>query len=66
MLGTCASLGVEIWKGTLINGENVEALFSTHKTKTTYWRDNATIVDGGGKQIFSTELKNKVTWTQER
>ncbi len=28
--------------------------------------DNATIVDGGGKQIFSTELKNKVTWTQER
>ena len=37
-----------------------KALFSSHKKDLPYYKDGATILEGGGVQIFSKELKNNV------
>ena len=45
---------------------NTNALSSTHKKNTTYYRNENVTLEGGGKQIYSKELKNNATFTPQK
>ncbi len=50
----------EIYKVTV--GSNLKILKSIHKENVGYWRDKTTILEGGGEQIFSKNLKDNATF----
>jgi RHS repeat-associated protein len=46
--------------------EDVNVLVTKHIRNKEYWRDNKTKVEGGGTQLFSTEIKDKATITETK
>ena len=50
----------EIYKVT-VNSEN-KVLVSNHKKDVGYWRDETKVLEGGGEQLFSKDLKNNASF----
>lgn len=50
----------EVYKVTLT--EDAKVLKTTHKKDAPYWRDKSQKTEGGGEQIYNTEIKNTATF----
>jgi len=50
----------EVYKVTLT--QDAKVLKSTHKKDAPYWRDKSQTTEGGGQQIYNTEIKNTATF----
>jgi RHS repeat-associated protein len=59
-VGISSSDYTEIYKVTVRSDNKV--LISTHKENIGYWRDEAKVLEGGGEQIFSRNLKENATF----